>query len=131
MDLTINNILRMMAGKRFYGNGTEQDDNARGVRQLIDEVVSKAGAGNAADYIPILRWITNFEKRVKKLAGQVDEFLQSLVDEKRADKKKGNTMMDNLLSLQEIQPDYYTDVTLKGIILVSVEILFCPCIIGV
>nr|QWK52412.1 cytochrome P450 81D7 [Isatis tinctoria]WIL00234.1 cytochrome p450 81d7 [Isatis tinctoria] len=120
MDLTINNILRMMAGKRFYGDGTEQDDNARRVRLLIDEVVANAGAGNANDYIPILRWITNFEKRVKKLAGRVDEFLQSVVDEKRADKEKGDTMMDHLLSLQETQPDYYTDVTLKGIIIVMI-----------
>lgn len=108
-----------MAGKRFYGDGTEQDHNAQQVRHLIDEVVSKAGAGNANDYIPILRWITNFEKHVKKLGGRVDEFLQSLVDEKRANKEKGNTMMDHLLSLQEMQPDYYTDVTLKGIIIVS------------
>ncbi|XP_024014080.1 cytochrome P450 81D11 [Eutrema salsugineum] len=120
MDLTINNILRMMAGKRFYGDGTEQDDNALRVRQLIDEVVSYAGAGNATDYIPILRWITSFEKRVKNLAGRVDEFLQSLVDEKRADKEKGDTMMDHLLSLQEIQPNYYTDITLKGIIVVMI-----------
>ncbi|ESQ37610.1 hypothetical protein EUTSA_v10002362mg, partial [Eutrema salsugineum] len=90
------------------------------VRQLIDEVVSYAGAGNATDYIPILRWITSFEKRVKNLAGRVDEFLQSLVDEKRADKEKGDTMMDHLLSLQEIQPNYYTDITLKGIIVVMI-----------
>lgn len=111
----------MMAGKRFYGDGTEQDDNSRRVRHLIDEVVAKAGAGNANDYIPILRRFTNFEKQVKKLAGRVDEFLQSLVGEKRANKEKGNTMMDHLLSLQEMQPDYYTDVTLKGIIIVSID----------
>ncbi|CAH2061398.1 unnamed protein product [Thlaspi arvense] len=120
MDLTLNNILRMVAGKRFYGDGTEDDDNARRVRLLIDEVVFNAGAGNANDYIPILRWITNFEKRIKNLADRIDEFLQSLVDEKRADKEKGDTMMDRLLSLQETQPDYYTDVTLKGIMIVMI-----------
>ncbi|ESQ32632.1 hypothetical protein EUTSA_v10004055mg [Eutrema salsugineum] len=120
MSLTINNILRMVAGKRFYGDGTEEDDEARHVRQLIAEVVVSGGAGNAADYFPILRWITNYEKRVKNLAGRVDGFLQSLVDEKRAEKEKGNTMIDHLLSLQETQPDYYTDVIIKGIILVMI-----------
>ncbi|KAG7571862.1 Cytochrome P450 superfamily [Arabidopsis suecica] len=119
-DLTINNILRMIAGKRYYGEGTEQDDVARRVSQLIDEIVYRAGAGNAADYLPILRWITDFEKGVKELASRVDEFLQSLVDEKRVGKEKGNTMMDHLLFLQETQPDYYTDVTLKGIIIVMI-----------
>ncbi|CAN8283981.1 unnamed protein product [Cochlearia groenlandica] len=120
MDLTLNNILRMMAGKRFYGDGTEQDNDSRRVRKLIDEVVALAGAGNAIDYIPILRWITSFETKVKNLSNRVDEFLQSLVDEKREDKVKGDTMMDHLLALQETQPDYYTDVTLKGIIIVMI-----------
>ncbi|KFK33753.1 hypothetical protein AALP_AA5G055600 [Arabis alpina] len=120
MDLTINNILRMVAGKRFYGDGTEDDDEARHVRQLIAEVAASSGAGNAADYFPILRWITNYEKRVKKLAGRVDGFLQGLVNEKRVEKEKGNTMIDHLLSLQETQPHYYTDVIIKGIILVMI-----------
>ncbi|KAL1221556.1 Cytochrome P450 81D11 [Cardamine amara subsp. amara] len=120
LDMTINNIFRMVVGKRFYGEGTEQDDDASQVRQLLNELVSIAGNGNAADYLPIFRWITDFEKRVKKIKSRVDKFLQSLVDEKRADKEKGNTMMDHLLSLQETQPDYYTDVTLKGLLVVMI-----------
>ncbi|CAA7051931.1 unnamed protein product [Microthlaspi erraticum] len=120
MSLTINNIIRMVAGKRFYGDGTEKDDEARHVRQLIAEVVTSGGAGNVADYSPIIRWVTNYEKQVKELAGRVDGFLQSLVNEKRAEKVKGNTMIDHLLSLQETQPDYYTDVIIKGIILVMI-----------
>ncbi|EOA23299.1 hypothetical protein CARUB_v10018682mg [Capsella rubella] len=120
MSLTINNIIRMVAGKRYYGDGTENDDEAKHVRQLIAEVVVSGGAGNAADYFPVLRWLTNYEKRVKKLAGRVDDFLQSLVDEKRVEKVKGNTMIDHLLSLQETQPAYYTDVIIKGIILVMI-----------
>ncbi|CAN8266027.1 unnamed protein product [Cochlearia groenlandica] len=120
MNLTINNILRMVAGKRFYGDGTEHDDEAKHVRQLIAEVAVSGGAGNAADYFPILRWITNYEKQVKGLAGRVDMFLQNLVNEKRAEKVKGNTMIDHLLSLQETQPGYYTDVIIKGIILVMI-----------
>lgn len=119
MGLTINNIIRMLAGKRYYGDGTEDDDESKHVRDLIAEVIAAGGAGNAADYFPILCWLTDYEKRVKKLGGRVDEFLQSLVDEKRAEKVKGNTMIDRLLSLQETQPEYYTDVIIKGIIEVS------------
>lgn len=122
MSLTLNNIIRMLSGKRFYGDGTEDDDEARYVRHLIADAVYSADAGNAADYFPILCWITDYEKRVKKLAGRVDKFLQSLVDEKRAEKEKGNTVIDRLLALQETQPDYYTDDIIKGIIVVSNEI---------
>ncbi|CAN7044979.1 unnamed protein product [Brassica rapa subsp. trilocularis] len=120
MGLTINNIIRMLAGKRYYGDGTEDDDESKHVRDLIAEVIAAGGAGNAADYFPILCWLTDYEKRVKKLGARVDEFLQSLVDEKRAEKVKGNTMIDRLLSLQETQPEYYTDVIIKGIIEVMI-----------
>ncbi|ESQ53352.1 hypothetical protein EUTSA_v10025129mg [Eutrema salsugineum] len=116
-DLTFNNIIRMLAGKRYYGDGAEDDPEAKRVRQLIAEAMSSFGAGNAVDYVPVLRWVTDFEKRIKKLADRLDEFLQGLVDEKRAEKEKGNTMIDHLLSLQETQPEYYTDRTIKGIIL--------------
>ncbi|XP_019085822.1 PREDICTED: cytochrome P450 81D11-like [Camelina sativa] len=119
-NFNINNILRMIAGKRFYGDGTEHDDDAKRMRLLLDEAVSSAGVGHASDYIPFLRWFTHYEKRVKKLAVRIDEFLQGLVDEKRAQKEKGNTMIDHLLSLQETQPDYYTDVTLKGLVVVMI-----------
>ncbi|KAG2301468.1 hypothetical protein Bca52824_030119 [Brassica carinata] len=120
MGLTINNIIRMLAGKRYYGDGTEDDDESKHVRDLIAEVVTTGGSGNAADYFPILCWLTDYEKRVKKLGGRVDEFLQSLVDNKRAEEEKGNTLIDRLLSLQETQPEYYTDVIIKGIILVMI-----------
>ncbi|CAA7032569.1 unnamed protein product [Microthlaspi erraticum] len=119
-NFNINNILRMIAGKRFYGDGAEQDDEAKRVRQLLDEAVSSAGVGHASDYVPILRWFTSYERGVKKLAVRVDEFLQGLVDEKRAQKEKGNTMIDHLLALQETEPDYYTDVTVKGLIVVMI-----------
>lgn len=123
-DLTFNNIIRMVAGKRYYGDVSEENSEAKLVRQLIADLMSIFGAGNAADYVPILRWVTGFEKRVKELGGRFDEFLQGLVDERRAAKEKGNTMIDHLLSLQETQPGYYTDRTIKGTILVSYRTSF-------
>ncbi|CAH8344870.1 unnamed protein product [Eruca vesicaria subsp. sativa] len=116
-DLTFNNIIRMMTGKRYYGDASEENSEAKHVRQLVADVVSVFGVGNAVDYLPVLRWVTGYEKRVKALAGRFDEFLQGLVDERRAAKEKGQTMIDHLLSLQETQPEYYTDRNIKGTIL--------------
>ncbi|CAA7035870.1 unnamed protein product [Microthlaspi erraticum] len=113
-DLTFNNIIRMVAGKRYYGDGSEEDPESKRVRQLIADVVASAGAGNAVDYLPVLRLVSDYETRVKKLASRLDEFLQGLVDEKREAQEKGNTMIDHLLSLQESQPDYFTDRIIKG-----------------
>ncbi|KAL0745119.1 hypothetical protein Bca101_100971 [Brassica carinata] len=113
-NLASNNIIRMVAGKRYYG---EENDDAKSVRQLVAEVVTSAGAGNPADYLSVVRWFTTYEKRIKNLGNRFDAFLQRIVDEKRADKEKGQTMIDGLLSLQETQPEYYTDDIIKGLIL--------------
>ncbi|KAG2254408.1 hypothetical protein Bca52824_084544 [Brassica carinata] len=96
VDFILNNVMRMVAGKRFYGDGTEHDDDARCVRQLMAEVVDCAGAGDVAEYFPDL------------LTRNMRE-------------KKGNTMIDRLLSLQDNQPDYCTDhVVIKGIFVVMI-----------
>jgi len=119
-NLTFNNIIRMLAGKCYYGDGAEDDPEAKRVRELIAEGMGCFGAGNTADYLPILTWITGSEKRIKKIASRLDEFLQGLVDERREGKeKRQNTMVDHLLCLQETQPEYYTDNIIKGIMLVS------------
>ena len=117
-NLASNTTIRMLAGKRYFG---EDNDDAKLVKNLVSEAVTSAGAGNPIDYLSILRWVSSYEKLIKNLGNRFDTFLQKLVDEKRAEKEKGETMIDHLLALQDIQPDYYTDVIIKGIILVSIN----------
>ncbi|CAN8290294.1 unnamed protein product [Cochlearia groenlandica] len=120
-SLSFNNIIMMIAGKRYYGGGTEEDnDEAKLVRQLISEATAGAGSGNLADYLPFIGWVNGFEKHAKTLGKRFDVYLQSLVDEKRAEKEKGQTLIHHLLFLQETQPEYYTDVIIKGIIIALV-----------
>ncbi|XWS68521.1 hypothetical protein CRYUN_Cryun04dG0097600 [Craigia yunnanensis] len=49
----------------------------------------------------------------------MDGRLQRMIDENRS-KQEGNTMIHHLLSLQQSQPQYYTDQIIKGLILVLV-----------
>ncbi|XP_010437239.1 PREDICTED: cytochrome P450 81D11-like [Camelina sativa] len=119
-NLVFNSIIMMVAGKRYYGSGTEDNDEAKLVRELLSEIVAGASAGNLADYLPIINWVTKFEQRTISLGNRLDKFLQKLVDEKRAEKEKGQTLINHLLSFQETQPEYYTDVIIKGIILALV-----------
>ncbi|KAF5929989.1 hypothetical protein HYC85_030862 [Camellia sinensis] len=93
-ELTFNIMMRMIAGKRYYGG-----DDCRGV------VEQQGGEG-----VP-----GNHEAGIRKM----DAFLQGLIDEHRRDKSK-NTMIDHLLSLQESQPEYYTDEIIKGLIAVMI-----------
>ncbi|KAI9127888.1 hypothetical protein K1719_000881 [Acacia pycnantha] len=87
---------------------------------IIKELVPLGGANNPADFMPILRWLNydHLESKLKSFAKRVDGFLQGLIDEHRNEKQRANTMIDHLLSLQESQPEYYTDQIIKGLILV-------------
>lgn len=125
--LTFNNIMRMVAGKRYFGVD-EDNEEAKKFRELIDEIFSYGGVSNPADFFPVLRWIDykGFEKSLARLSGKMDVFLQGLIDENRRN-KDGNTMIDHLLSLQESEPEYYTDVIIKSIILVRIINSFSSC----
>ncbi|GLU13491.1 hypothetical protein SLE2022_301240 [Rubroshorea leprosula] len=122
-ELTFNITMRMVAGKRYYGDDAVDEEEARRFRELISEIVGNAGATNPGDFLPILNWIDGgeFEKRITRLSKRTDIFLQGLIDEHRS-KTEGpestNTMIDHLLSLQEAQPEYYTDQIIKGLVLV-------------
>ncbi|CAN8276487.1 unnamed protein product [Cochlearia groenlandica] len=125
-DLTFNNIVRMVTGKRYYGNYNEeqgQEEEANLFKNLVADVNDCSGARHAGDYLPKFLKVFGgggFEKRVKSVGEAMDELLQRLLDEcKRDDDKDGKntTMVNHLLSLQQKQPDYYTDVTIKGLML--------------
>ncbi|KAL3526836.1 hypothetical protein ACH5RR_011492 [Cinchona calisaya] len=117
-ELSFNIIMRMVAGKRYFGEDEDYDE-AKRFRGLVKEVVEFGGVSYPGDFLPVLRWIDyrNFEKKLAKLFGKMDAFLEGLVDEHRRN-KNDNTVIDHLLSLQESQPEYYTDQIIKGIIMV-------------
>ncbi|KAH7520255.1 hypothetical protein FEM48_Zijuj08G0124700 [Ziziphus jujuba var. spinosa] len=122
LELTINNIMRMVAGKRYFGEEvSEKDEEARHFREIIEEVLAYAGVSHAGDFVPILNWFGNgYEKGVQRLAKSTDSLLQSLIDEhRRMTSGSRKTMIDHLLSLQKSESQYYTDQMIKGFILVS------------
>ena len=111
--------MRMVAGKRYYGDEVTNEAKAREFRDLIAEAFRNGVAGNPADFLPILNWFgQGFEKKVKTIGKRMDGFLQKLIDEHRSERQE-NTMIDHLLSLQESEPHYNTDKIIKGLILVS------------
>ncbi|MED6198570.1 hypothetical protein PIB30_067665 [Stylosanthes scabra] len=121
-DMTFNNIMRMISGKRYYGDDCDMADleEAKQFRAMVSELLQLSGANNKNDFMPILRVLDyeNLEKRLKKISSKTDTFLKGLLEEHRLKKKKGAnsmTMVDHLLSMQESQPEYYTDQIIKGL----------------
>lgn len=121
--LTFNTVMSMIAGKR------EQDEETKEVRELITDVFEFAGVTYVGDFLPILK-IFDFDgylKRMKKLFSKLDKFFQKLVDEHRRNRGKTEyekTMIAHLLSLQESEPEYYTDDIIKGLVQVRELLIY-------
>ncbi|XP_056176049.1 cytochrome P450 81E8-like [Syzygium oleosum] len=127
LEMIVNIVVRMMTGKRYYGEDVTNVEEARSFREMISEILQYTFGGvYPGDFLSILRLVfRDYEKNVSRLSKRLNEFLQNLIEEHRASSKKGggrstDTMVDHLLSLQETQPEYYTDEIIKGLTMVMV-----------
>ncbi|XP_022947035.1 cytochrome P450 81F3 [Cucurbita moschata] len=112
-DLTFNVVMGMVGGRRFYDEGYSKK-----FRDLVTQIMAHGGSSNPGDFIPLWNWVdpTGFKKRIMNLARRGDELLQELIDEARDGKDGGNTMIHHLLCLQKDEPEYYSDLIIKGLI---------------
>ncbi|KAF2299845.1 hypothetical protein GH714_004500 [Hevea brasiliensis] len=109
-DLTTNVIMRMVAGKRYYGEEVKESckKQASKFREIMEELFAYTGSAILRDLFPIRQWIDydGIIKKLVRLGEKIDSFLQELIEEHRIDKDR-NTMINHLLALQESQPQYY------------------------
>ncbi|KAK4416303.1 cytochrome [Sesamum alatum] len=126
-ELTFNNLMRMLAGKRYYGEEAEDEEEAKRFRDMTKEALELMNTFNLAEIFPILRWIgcNGFEKQLPVHSRKTDEIMQGLLDEHRRGERQ-NTMVGHLLSLQESQPDYYTDEIITGLIIEGASRITLP-----
>ncbi|CAN6682218.1 unnamed protein product [Malus baccata var. baccata] len=118
------NLRRVMTLKVFSSSCLAQFSSLRQgeVRLLLNQTMK-----SCTDKVPKGMDITGTKKKTMSLMAKLDSFLQGLVDERReslsADsacngKDVKKLMIDNLLALQEKEPQFYTDQSMKGILLV-------------
>jgi cytochrome P450 len=141
MELTFNVMMRMIAGKRYYGKEVV-DEEAGQFQNIIKEMEALRGSSNMNDFFPVLQWIDfqGLEKRMMGLKKKMDKFLQDLIEEHQkvrsqssqstkitglGNQKRNMTLIDVMLSLKETEPEFYTDQTIKGVIMVrkSLELM--------
>ncbi|KAF5178698.1 Cytochrome p450, partial [Thalictrum thalictroides] len=126
-ELTLNIMMRMIAGKKYYGEGEHMKDleEAREFQEIVEDTFTLSGASNIGDFFPLLNWIgvRSFKERVMSVIGKKDKAMQELIEERRSLRRNGfkveekkKTVIDVLLSLQETEPDYYTDKMIRGFI---------------
>ncbi|MCL7043037.1 hypothetical protein MKW94_016422 [Papaver nudicaule] len=134
-ELTINIMMRMTAGKRYYGNLDQEEESdlsqeAKRFREILNEALALSTAASLGDYFIILKWIgfyNGVEKKMVRLKERGDEFMQGLIEQRRRILSKSTdtdkvvnrekmTMIDVLLSLQQEEPECYSDHMIRGLI---------------
>ncbi|XP_048128846.1 cytochrome P450 81E8-like isoform X2 [Rhodamnia argentea] len=123
-ELTFNIMMRMIAGKRYYGEGVNVDEaEAREARGVIKQIAGQGGIRHLGDFLPILKLVDydGVMKRVVQLKEKIDVFIQGLIDEhrrKKGDPELADSMISHLLRRQESQPEDYSDFMIKGLVIV-------------
>ncbi|CAI9784934.1 unnamed protein product [Fraxinus pennsylvanica] len=132
-EMTMNVMMRMIAGKRYFGENVEEIEEANRFREIVIETF-RLGSTNTADFFPVLRWLgLGGEKRLVVLQKKREQFMQELVEqckrrlggattsdggvELEVEGKK-KTMIEVLLTLQEKEPEYYNDGIIRSLMLV-------------
>lgn len=125
-ETTLNILMRMIAGKRYYGIDFEENEEATRFKEIVTETFQVSGATNMVDFLPFLKWtgLNKTERKMKVLQEKRDKLMQEMIEEHRrirmgSDELSQSTMIDVLLSLQENDPGYYTDEIIRGMAQVS------------
>ncbi|XP_020547583.1 cytochrome P450 81E8-like isoform X2 [Sesamum indicum] len=131
-ELTMNAVMRMIAGKRYYGENVDDVEEARLFREIVRDTF-RLGTSNMGDFLPVIRWlgVGGVEKALVELQRKREAFMQELVEGcKRRFKSYGGdggevvaegqtkTMIEMLLALQAKEPDYHTDALIRSLMLV-------------
>ncbi|TMW86351.1 hypothetical protein EJD97_021511 [Solanum chilense] len=110
------NIISRVAIGRTYNEG----ETGIAVKALLEELLVLTGTFNIGDYIPWLKWlnkINGMHCRVKKVAKDLDAFLESVIEERVIRNKKGGCSVGEAIDfvgiLLEIQNGKETGYTLQ------------------
>lgn len=120
-ELMLNNMMRMTSGKRYYGENIADLEETREFGEIVMETLKLSGVTNIVDFVPLLKWVglSGTERKLVLLQRRRDGFMQKLIEERRR-KRSGSCeggsgmMLDVLLSLQETEPECYTDELIRG-----------------
>lgn len=125
-ELTFNIMMRMIAGKKYYGKDVTSTEEVKRFQDMVNETARLRTASSVGDFLPFMRWLgfKGIEKKLMTMHEKRDKFMQDLIDGHRimrfnpsSDGRK-KTMIEILLSLHESDPEYYTDETIKSLMLV-------------
>lgn len=131
-DMTLNMVVRMVAGKRYFGaSATCDDSEARQCQKAINQFFHLIGIFTVSDALPFFWWLDwqGHEMAMKKTAKELDAILEGWLEEHRQRRVSGGIeseseqdFIDVMLSLQEegqlSQFQHSADISIKSTCLV-------------
>lgn len=123
-DLAMNIMMRMIAGKSYYGENVSDLEEANRYKEIHAQTFKLVSAVNMGDFIPWIKSV-DLEKNLIDCSRKRGEFMQDLIDQHRTkmgnagDDEKPTTLIEVLLESQKTDPDYYTDDLIRTFMLVS------------
>ena len=150
VKLTLNIMMRMIAGKRYYDNDEADLEELKRFREFQSEIIRIARKSNLADYLPIIRFFGGsraLERDMEEVHRKRDQFMQTLIEEHKrkmeidpnhrfgSNRKmeidpnhrfgsNRKTLIEVLLSLQKTEPEYYKDDLIRSLMLVRLGFNF-------
>ena len=130
-DLTTNIVVRMVAGKRYFGNGEYKNEEARWFQKASKDFLHMVGLFMVSDAVPLFGWVdslTGYKGKMKKTAIVMDNILEGWMKEHKQKRKlvsineSEQDFMHVMLSIMELDPDaQISDTTIKGTCLVNLH----------
>ncbi|KAH7652461.1 Isoflavone 2'-hydroxylase protein [Dioscorea alata] len=124
-----NSMSKIVFGKRYYGENLDGEvDVANQFKDIMHEAIDLVFSFNPRDFFPALGWLDllGVERRMKRLLPRLDGFITEIIEEQRRRRSEAvnagreaeeTNLLDVMLSMQETDPEMYTDEHIKGHIL--------------
>ncbi|PPS06380.1 hypothetical protein GOBAR_AA14267 [Gossypium barbadense] len=99
--LTLNTIMRLMAGKRYFWDTTngEDDEEAAHVAKVIKDFMYVSGLISPSEVVPFLGWMDSMfmgqVKSMKRVAREIDSIVGEWVEEHKLKRLKSEAKPDN------------------------------------
>ncbi|XP_078165457.1 isoflavone 3'-hydroxylase-like [Carex rostrata] len=115
--LSLNVLMTMIAGKRFYGDNIEDMEETKRFREAVDELSTLSGVSNIEDFAPVLRLLdlNGVMKRKACLIKQQLEMIKKLIEEHMTN--SADTKKTMIADLQRNDPEGYSEQKIENIIL--------------
>ncbi|MQL76037.1 hypothetical protein Taro_008427 [Colocasia esculenta] len=131
MDTTFNVMVRMVAGKRYFGGGGGEGEQMRRFQKALTELIYLLGMFVPSDGVPWLEWLDlqGYIKAMKRISKVLEAVLVTWIEEHRQKKrdKSGNAegeqdFIDAMLSslrgvdLAGLDPDTAMKATVQNVV---------------